>query len=149
MARILLNTRASRVTIVNNILLLPAEVKADEQLGKVVTPSKTLVSERGKPSPYDLIMNDRPTQRLFEAKMLAWSDEHVDEPEPPETPTEKLQGPADPQPTQPGAASDDAAKAKAAAEGEAKRPGPDGTTKRAESDAPAKPSGGASKASKG
>jgi hypothetical protein len=83
MARILLNTRASRITIVNNILLLPAEIKADERLGNVVSPSKTLVSERGNPSPYQRIMGDKATARLFDAGIIEWSNEQAEEPPPP------------------------------------------------------------------
>jgi hypothetical protein len=82
MAKILLNTRASRITVVNNILLLPAEIKDDERLGKVVKPSKTLISEQGKPSPYQRIMEDRATQRLIESGVLEWSKEKADEPDP-------------------------------------------------------------------
>jgi hypothetical protein len=80
MARLLLNTRASRITIVDKILLLPAEVRKDEQLGKVVLPSKTVISERGKPSPYSRVMGDRGTRRLLDAGILRWSDEKVEEP---------------------------------------------------------------------
>jgi len=85
MAKILLNTRASRITIVDNILLLPAEIKDDENLGKVVKPSKTLISERsqpGLPSPYERITQDRSTLRLIASGVLQWSDEKAEEPEP-------------------------------------------------------------------
>ncbi len=89
MARLLLNKRASRITVVDNILLLPAEVKDDDQLGKVITPSKTIISQRkigGKPSPYDRIEGCPGTQRLFAAGVIAWGDT-VDEP--PEAATPK------------------------------------------------------------
>jgi hypothetical protein len=83
MARILLNTRASRVTIVDNILLLPAEVKADEALGKVVNPSKTIIRERpvapGIPSQHERIMSCRATRKLIAARVLIWG-ERVPEP---------------------------------------------------------------------
>lgn len=81
MARYLLNTRASRITVVDNILLLPAEVRKDERLGNVVQPSRTLISELGKPSPYERIMADPNTQKLFEGKVLEWSTDKADEPE--------------------------------------------------------------------
>lgn len=83
MARILLNTRASRVTIVDNILLLPAEVKKDERLGNVISPSRTLISERpgkGGDSPYDRVRRCRGTQRLIRSGLLQWSREPCEEP---------------------------------------------------------------------
>jgi hypothetical protein len=81
MARILLNTRASRITIVDNILILPAEVRKDERLGNVVKPSRTLISEQGEPSPYARIQADKASQRLLAAGVLEWSTEKADEPE--------------------------------------------------------------------
>lgn len=81
MAKILLNTRASRITLADNILLLPAEVRKDERLGKVVKPSRTLISERGDPSPRERIERDRGCQKLLAARVIEWSDEKVDEPE--------------------------------------------------------------------
>jgi hypothetical protein len=82
MARILLNTRASRITIAADIVLLPAEVKDDERLGKVVVPSRTLISEQGDPSPYQQIEKDPPTQKLLGARIIEWSDDKVEEPDP-------------------------------------------------------------------
>jgi hypothetical protein len=162
MARILLNSRASRVTIVDNITLQPAAVVEAEGVGKVVKATRTLISERRSgpknPSPYERVMGCRATQRLFAAGVLAWlegPEGHVDEPGAPEAATEKLQGDKQPGPA-PHEGSDGTSKAKAgaepeggkaAAEGEAKRP--EGTTKKAESDTPAKPSSGSSKASRG
>jgi len=83
MARILLNTRASRIVVVDNILLLPAEVRKDERLGNVISPSRTLISEQGKPSPFERINECAATQAMLDAGIIEWSDEKVDEPAPP------------------------------------------------------------------
>jgi hypothetical protein len=125
MARILLNTRASRITIVDGILLLPAEVREDDRLGKIVVPSKTLISERGSPSNpsmFERISKDAPTQKLIEARVLEWSPERAEEPEPEAGPD----GQARPDPVEPPKYRDPQHAAQAAALGRSNATSPTG-----------------------
>jgi hypothetical protein len=74
---VILNTRASRVQLLD-ITCLPAELKTDEANGgTIVTPSRTACTE----SQAAAIKAHRPSMKLFENKVLKWGKPEAAKPE--------------------------------------------------------------------